>query len=267
MQQESDHKLTDETCVSVVIPYSPEHTPSEMLQEAKQSVESQTVATELIVIKDTDQRGPAWARNQGLRKASTQFVAFLDADDLWKCNKLTRQLQKMNKTNAGLCVEGYDRSTKKFILDIMMGDISSITSSIIIDINSVTGEFDESLNNKEDHLFLVESAMEGGVCLCPDLINIRKQPSGVSVTTPAKQTISYRKEFAEKCFKRIDWLNNYEREYYAHYHFRNGRTWYYNGYYRRSINSFVMAIRNGSYFKTIPALILSIYKMITNANQ
>lgn len=35
----------------------------------------------MLVIHDDNQRGAAWARNQGVAKATTPFVTFLDADD------------------------------------------------------------------------------------------------------------------------------------------------------------------------------------------
>src|SRR5437773_3884093 len=38
--------------------------------------------------------GPATARNQGLSAASGEFVAFLDADDLWHPEKLQRQMAR-----------------------------------------------------------------------------------------------------------------------------------------------------------------------------
>ena len=87
--------------ISVVIPF---HNAGKFFPEALRSVKSQTLSPlEIIVVDDgsdepdrkllenlkgfslirQQNRGPAAARNTGIIAASGQFIAFLDADDLW----------------------------------------------------------------------------------------------------------------------------------------------------------------------------------------
>jgi hypothetical protein len=44
-------------------------------------------------------RGPSGSRNDGLRAATGEFVAFCDADDLWKPEKLARQIRLRSVTS------------------------------------------------------------------------------------------------------------------------------------------------------------------------
>lgn len=52
--------------------------------------------------------GAAVARNRALELAQGRYVAFLDADDRWKPNKLVRQLEFMRQNGYGFTFTGYE---------------------------------------------------------------------------------------------------------------------------------------------------------------
>lgn len=60
-----------------------------------------------------DPAGPWLPRNRGLRAARGQYVAFLDADDLWLPDKLNCQMKLLEQGGYDLCICPYYRFSDK----------------------------------------------------------------------------------------------------------------------------------------------------------
>jgi GT2 family glycosyltransferase len=63
--------------VSVVVPTRGR---PEALARCVAALEAQTVTVEIVVVEDREGRGPAWARNEGVRRARGEVVCFTDDD-------------------------------------------------------------------------------------------------------------------------------------------------------------------------------------------
>lgn len=53
--------------------------------------------------------GASVARSEAIRRATGKYIAFLDSDDIWKKEKLERQIQFMQKTGAKMSATAYRR--------------------------------------------------------------------------------------------------------------------------------------------------------------
>ncbi|WP_406685338.1 glycosyltransferase family 2 protein [Seonamhaeicola sp. MEBiC1930] len=60
------------------------------------------------LIKNKKNSGAAFSRNKGIKEAKGDFIAFLDADDLWKPEKLEKQISFMQINNCKVCYSSYE---------------------------------------------------------------------------------------------------------------------------------------------------------------
>ncbi len=67
----------EELGVSVVVPTRGR---PEALRRCIAALEAQTIEVEVVVVEDAEGRGPAWARNEGVRRARGEVVCFTDDD-------------------------------------------------------------------------------------------------------------------------------------------------------------------------------------------
>ena len=130
MAQEQNDKTG--LLVSVIIPA---YRCSSTISQAVQSALAQEVPLEILIIDDQSPEnlkdvlapylsleqvhyyrnkrnlGAAGSRNEGVRLAKGEYVAFLDADDWWEAGKLKKQLAFMKQTGAVLCSTGRELVT------------------------------------------------------------------------------------------------------------------------------------------------------------
>ncbi len=61
------------------------------------------------LFKNATNQGAAISRNKGIKASKGDYIAFLDADDLWKPNKLETQITFMQTENCDICFSSYEQ--------------------------------------------------------------------------------------------------------------------------------------------------------------
>jgi len=210
------------------------------IKESIQSIQSQTYPVNKIIVVDdgsTDNsasiveclakqdpkilllrgtnHGLSAARNKGIRAATADFIAFLDADDIWMPGKLAEQMtvfllyndsafihtqalaiDPTGKTVDGMFTTGLFQSEQRAIVQSQFSSIRSgeyivagSASSVITRRNTAikAGLFDESMRSgAEDWDMWARLAEQGDVAFIPKpLVKIRVHPQSMQRSIPA----------------------------------------------------------------------------------
>ncbi|MBU2949614.1 glycosyltransferase [Tamlana agarivorans] len=98
------------------------------------------------LLKNTVNSGAAISRNKGIEAAQGDYISFLDADDLWKPNKLEVQIHFMKTENCAVSFSSYefiDENGKP--LDKIAQALNSLSYSKLLKSNyigNLTGVYD-----------------------------------------------------------------------------------------------------------------------------
>ncbi|MBU1006396.1 MAG: glycosyltransferase family 2 protein [Candidatus Omnitrophica bacterium] len=134
------------------------------------------IGRKIIYIKQ-ENKGPASARNLGIKNSSKPFIAFLDSDDSWEKDKLEIQLKAMREnpdfqishTNETWHKNGRLLNQKKkhkkcggYIFDKCLSLCAVSMSTVMIkkEIFDTVGMFDESLSCCEDYDFWLRASVK-----------------------------------------------------------------------------------------------------------
>jgi glycosyltransferase involved in cell wall biosynthesis len=199
--------------VSVIVPV---HNGAEFLEEALAAIAAQThPVVELVVVDDgsTDASvaiatrflatvprgalvprattaGVAAARNDGVRRASSDLIAFCDQDDVWLPDKLARQLAHLDAhpDHAVVMVrqvpflDGVDEFPPWLLPDRVYGDLGGVlpcTALVRREAFETVGGFDETKSGVDDFDWLVRARHAGiGVAVWPEVLVRRRLHRG-----------------------------------------------------------------------------------------
>lgn len=191
-------------------------------------------------------KGGNVARNNGIQESNGEFIAFLDSDDLWLKDKLTKQMRCFeNGLDVGAVYCGLrqiNAATGEIIDDpkrlyphgwifnqMIVHDVTAPTSTYIIrkDVFMKTGMFDVELQARQDWDMMIRvSRYYQVLCVGESLVDFRHHPGIRTASNPKKEIIAYQKILNKYMVWRQECSINIRQAALSAYYRRMGKVYY-----------------------------------------
>ena len=170
--------------------------------------------SDIVRLIQQENSGPAAARNRGVKEASGQWIAFLDADDIWEVNKVEAQLASLGNAKWGYCdslfMGGPNDGRRDSELNakhqgMVLQQLTCAnfigTSGVIIEraVFLQSGGFDGALRSIQDWDLWLRIASEYEVSYCNQAL-VRYRVHSESTSRSARKTLPNHKRVIDKAF-------------------------------------------------------------------
>lgn len=173
---------TYENIEIIVVDDNNENTPGNI--EAKRILKKFEHIPNIKYIEHKKNKNGSAARNTGYRYANGEYIGFLDDDDIFYENKISKQMKVLKETNCDLCTCFYKKndriikfdSNESILKNIFMLNNTPQTSSFLLkkDFYNKLNGFDESYARHQDYEFLIRALQMGTVKIIDECLYERR---------------------------------------------------------------------------------------------
>ena len=173
------------------------------------------------IIKLKKNKKAAFCRNYAIRNAKSDYIAFIDSDDIWEKEKLSKQLDFMIKNKYNFTYTNYlpfrsekgqndlreIKPAKYFTFEKFMKDTSIATSTMIIKKSSIGNVKFSNVKICEDYFFKCQilKKVNYAYCLSENLMKYRIRKDSLQSN---KLRNLYWIWYINKNFNQLSFLNN-----------------------------------------------------------
>ena len=128
--------------------------------------------SKIKIVKNTKNYGAGISRNIGIKNSSGNFIAFIDADDIWYSKKLEKQIKFMKENKYDFSFTSYFKKTlnkksipvqskkNKVLYKDLLFDNEIGLSTVILNKKIIKGELFPPLKTKEDYVAWLKLSKE-----------------------------------------------------------------------------------------------------------